>query len=107
MFKKIFGGVALCVAFAGTANAGTVSGETITGTGCNSTGTCFINLSGNPFGPAACSSRQITFNGTTSQGRSLYATALTASASGAEIRVGFSDTVCNGSNPSLTFLTLL
>ncbi len=107
MLKKVLSGLLLCLSFIGTANAGSVSGETITGTGCNSSGICFINMSGDPFGPSACQSRQVTFNGRTADGKSFFASALTAKVSESEVRLGFSDSECNGSNPSLTFLTIL
>ncbi len=108
MLKKIvysiaFGGM-LASSFA---QAGSVSGRTITCTGCNAAGVCFVNMSGAAFGPAACSSTQVTWDGTTTEGKNFTASALSAKISGVNVRVGFDDVTCNGSTPSLIFMTIL
>jgi hypothetical protein len=107
--KKIINMLALCLIFSIGATqssfAATDKDVTITGVGCGADGNCYANVS--PAVSQSCNNnRQVRWNGTTSEGKNLTATALTAKASGLTVNVGTIDNNCAGDFPTLNFITV-
>lgn len=92
------------------ANAGTVTAVSVSGVGC-ATGTpiCFANTD-KDIGDGTCTNmRQVRWDGSTSEGKSITATMLTAAASDGTVTIGFFDAQCFGGAtafPDLNFVAI-
>ena len=95
--------VASSVLFFTGANAEFIAGTNITAAGCDAANTCFIQVD-TPL-TSCVNSAQINWDGNTPNGRSWYASALTALAAGSEVNLGTTD-VCVGNFDTLNFLTV-
>lgn len=101
--KALIAGAAFSLATYG-ANAQFLTSATVQTVGCDASNTCFINLANAPL--TACSNAtQIRWDGSTAQGKSFLATALTAKAAEIAVNVGTTE-VCNGDFDQLNFITL-
>ena len=98
-----------------SAFSATTFGVTITGVGCDSSGTCFANISPAATvtsGQLACPNQnQVRWDGGSAEGRNFTASALTARASGLTINLGTIDGECAGGGtddvfPVVNFITV-
>ena len=105
MINKVVVAIGL-FAVSSISNAQFVGGATISGVGCDANNTCFMNLANGPL--TSCSNNtQVRWDGSTPQGRSWLASALTAKASGAPINLGTLDTCQNsGQFDTVNFITV-
>ncbi len=90
------------------AAAASASNVTVERVGCGaSTVSCFIIVpAGVVTSSCATNARLISWDGTTTSGKNITATALTAKAAGLQVNLTYDDAECNGPNPRLIALTL-
>lgn len=107
-YKTLFSTACVLVAMGSApVMAGVVTDKVPTGVGCGVSGECYANFAGDKFGPVACESRQLRWDGTSSEGKNLTAAVLTAKAGAIAVNIGYEDTCAVGAvSPTPTFVTL-
>jgi hypothetical protein len=103
-------GVALPIlVFSAAATAETTDARAILRVGCNNSGAsteCFVNISGEPVGPAACRSAQVRWNSATLNGQNAVTMLTAGFAAGKSVHMGINDEICLGTFPTFNWFNM-